>query len=139
MLLEAGDAYPLGEVLVWEPGHHYAQSFTLAQDPTYPSRLDVTFEVGKHAARAGIITRAHPKLGQITPGVPEDKSRILEVDATVSPPHGRVRHCTKTAEFTDFEPNAVEYKFYCPGIGVTRRRGVRGGTAQTALTRIVNR
>ena len=88
--------------------------------------------------------RAHPKLGQVTPqedapGVAEDKSRSLGVDATVSPPHGRVRHCTKTAEFTDFEPNAVEYKFYCPGIGVTRRRGVRGGTAQTALTRIVNR
>jgi hypothetical protein len=83
-----------------------------------------SFEVGKHAARAGIIMRAHPKLGQVTPqedapGVAEDKSRSLGVDATVSPPHGTVRHCTKTAEFTDLEPNAEEYKFYCPGIGVT--------------------
>src|SRR5215203_3431912 len=44
MLLEGGDAYRLGEVLVWEPGRHYAQTFTLAQDPAYPSRLDLTFE-----------------------------------------------------------------------------------------------
>jgi len=103
-----------------------------------------SFEVGKHGARAGIIMRAHPKLGQITPqedapGVAEDKSRILGVDATVTTPYGTVRHCTKTAEFTDLEPNAVEYKFYCPGIGVTRGRDVRGGTAQTELIRIVNR
>lgn len=45
--------------------------------------------------------RAHPKLGQITPqedarGVADDKARILGVDATVSPPYGTVRHCTKT-------------------------------------------
>ncbi|HET8970202.1 MAG TPA: glyoxalase superfamily protein, partial [Candidatus Nanopelagicales bacterium] len=32
MLLEGGGAYALGEVLVWEPGRRYSQSFTLAQD-----------------------------------------------------------------------------------------------------------
>jgi hypothetical protein len=57
----------------------------------------------------------------------------------VTAPYGTVRHCVKTAEFTDLEPDAVEYKFYCPGIGVMRGRDVRGGTARTALTRIVNR
>jgi hypothetical protein len=31
-------------VLVWERPSHYAQSFTLAQDPENPSRLDVRFE-----------------------------------------------------------------------------------------------
>jgi hypothetical protein len=103
-----------------------------------------SFEAGKHGAKAGIIMRAHPTFGQITPqedapGVAEDKSRIIGVDATVTAPYGTVRHCLKTAEFTDLEPDAVEYKFYCPGIGVTRGRDVRGGTAQTALTRIVNR
>jgi hypothetical protein len=103
-----------------------------------------SFEAGKHGAKAGIIMRAHPTLGQITPqedapGVAEDKSRIIGIDATVTAPYGTVQHCIKTAEFTDLEPDAVEYKFYCPGIGVTRGRDVRGGTAQTALTRIVNR
>jgi hypothetical protein len=42
--LSDGTAYQWGEVLVWEPPRHYAQAFTLAQDPEYPSRLDVWFE-----------------------------------------------------------------------------------------------
>ena len=76
MLLEAGDAYPLGEVLVWEPGHHYAQSFTLAQDPTYPSRLDVTFEVGKHVGG----TRVRFAHGGWTPANVAGRARFSEWD-----------------------------------------------------------
>ena len=76
MLLEAGDAYPLGEVLVWEPGHHYAQSFTLAQDPAYPSRLDVTFEVGKHLGG----TRVRFAHGGWTPANVEGRARFSEWD-----------------------------------------------------------
>jgi hypothetical protein len=103
-----------------------------------------SFEAGKHGARAGIIMRAHPKWGQITPqedapGVAEDKSRIIGVDVTVTVPYGTFLHCLKTAEFTDLEPDAVEYKLYCPGIGVTRGHDVRGGTAQTKLVRIEDR
>lgn len=40
----AGDEVTWGTVLVWEPGRRYAQTFTLAHDPTEPSRLDVTFD-----------------------------------------------------------------------------------------------
>ena len=103
-----------------------------------------SFEAGKHGARAGIIMRAHPKLFQITPqeeapGVAEDKARVLGLDVTLTVPYGTLRHCLKTAEFTDLEPDAVEHKFYCPGIGVTRERDVRGGTVETSLTRIVSR
>jgi hypothetical protein len=76
MLLEAGDAYPLGEVLVWEPGHHYAQSFTLAQDPAYPSRLDVTFEVGKHVGG----TRVRFAHGGWTPANVAGRARFSEWD-----------------------------------------------------------
>jgi catechol 2,3-dioxygenase-like lactoylglutathione lyase family enzyme len=76
MLLEAGDAYPLGEVLVWEPGHHYAQSFTLAQDPAYPSRLDVTFEVGKHLGG----TRVRFAHGGWTPANVAGRARFSEWD-----------------------------------------------------------
>jgi catechol 2,3-dioxygenase-like lactoylglutathione lyase family enzyme len=36
--------YPWGEVLVWDRPSHYAQAFTLAQDPEHPSRLDLWFE-----------------------------------------------------------------------------------------------
>jgi catechol 2,3-dioxygenase-like lactoylglutathione lyase family enzyme len=42
--LADGTAYVWGEVLVWDRPSHYAQSFTLAQDPEHPSRLDLWFE-----------------------------------------------------------------------------------------------
>jgi len=38
----AGDM-SIGAVLDWQPGRRYAQTFTLAQDPDHPTRLDVTF------------------------------------------------------------------------------------------------
>lgn len=76
MLLEAGGAYRLGEVLVWEPGRHYAQSFTLAQDPSYPSRLDVTFEEGKHVGG----TRVRFAHGGWTPANVAGRARFSEWD-----------------------------------------------------------
>jgi catechol 2,3-dioxygenase-like lactoylglutathione lyase family enzyme len=42
--LADGTAYVWGEVLVWDRPSHYAQAFTLAQDPEHPSRLDLWFE-----------------------------------------------------------------------------------------------
>jgi len=42
--LADGTAYVWGEVLVWDRPAHYAQAFTLAQDPDHPSRLDLWFE-----------------------------------------------------------------------------------------------
>jgi hypothetical protein len=87
---------------------------------------------------------AHPKRFEITPqedapGVAEDKARVIALDQTVTVPYGRLRHCIKTAEFTDLEPDALEYKLYCPGVGVARERDVRGGTAHDQLIEIVSR
>jgi uncharacterized glyoxalase superfamily protein PhnB len=76
MLPEGADAYRLGEVLVWEPGRHFAQSFTLAQDPAYPSRLDVTFEPAKHVGG----TRVRFAHGGWTPANVAGRSRFSEWD-----------------------------------------------------------
>ena len=43
MHLAGGAAYLWGTVTTWEPPRHYAQTFTLAQDPAHPSTLDVRF------------------------------------------------------------------------------------------------
>ena len=88
MLLEAGDAYPLGEVLVWEPGRHYAQSFTLAQDPAYPSRLDVTFEVGKHLGG----TRVRFAHGGWTPSNVDGRRAVQRVGPAARPVRGAGQH-----------------------------------------------
>jgi len=103
-----------------------------------------SFEAGKHGAKAGIIMWAHPVLHQITPqedapGVAEDKARVLGLDVTLTVPYGTFEHCLKQAEFTDLEPDAVEYKHYCPGVGVVRERDIRGGTVFTSLTAIRQR
>ena len=103
-----------------------------------------SFEAGQHGAKAGIIMRAHPVLYQITPqedapGVAEDKARVIGLDVTLKLPYGTLRHCLKQAEFTDLEPDAVEFKEYCPGIGVAHGRDIRGGTANTSLTAVEQR
>jgi catechol 2,3-dioxygenase-like lactoylglutathione lyase family enzyme len=41
--LADGTTYRWGEVVVWDRPGHYAQTFTLAQDPEHPSRLDLWF------------------------------------------------------------------------------------------------
>ena len=44
MSLEDGTTYPWGTVIAADQPSHYAQTFTLAQDPEHPSTLEVTFE-----------------------------------------------------------------------------------------------
>jgi catechol 2,3-dioxygenase-like lactoylglutathione lyase family enzyme len=52
MHLADGSAYLWGTVTAWDPPRHYAQTFTLAQDPEHPSTLDVRIEptssLGRH-------------------------------------------------------------------------------------------
>ena len=103
-----------------------------------------SFEAGKNGARAGIIMRAHPKVGLTTPqedapGVAEDRARVVDKNVTVTVPYGTLRHCVKTEEFTPLEPDVLENKWYCPGVGITRERDVRGGNVTTLLTTIVQR
>jgi hypothetical protein len=100
-----------------------------------------SFEAGKHGSKAGVIMRAHPKLGQVTPqefapGVAEDKARVVDLDATVTVPYRRFHHCLRSEEFTRLEPTVLENKFYCPGIGIVKERDVRGGSVNTGLTSV---
>jgi hypothetical protein len=103
-----------------------------------------SFEAGKNGASAGLIMPVHLKEGRVTPqefapGVAEDKARVVDLAATVTVPFGTFHHCLKTEEFTPLEPDVLENKFYCPGYGVVREHDVRGGTANTALAKVVQR
>jgi hypothetical protein len=102
-----------------------------------------SFEAGKEGAKAGIIMRAHPKVGQTTPqefapGVAEDKATVLDLNATITVPYGTFTHCLKQEEFTALEPEALENKYYCPGVGIVKELDVSGGTVNTGLTTIIN-
>jgi hypothetical protein len=100
-----------------------------------------SFEAGKNGAKAGIVMRARPKVGQTTrqedaPGVAEDKSTVVSLDETVATPYRTFHHCMKTKDFTPLEPGALEVKFYCRGVGFVRARDVSGGNARQALTSV---
>jgi hypothetical protein len=102
-----------------------------------------SFEAGKNGAKAGIIMRVHPKVGQVTPqefapGIAEDKARVLDLNASVTVPFGSLSHCLKQEEFTPLEPDALENKYYCPGIGIVQELDVSGGTVNTKLVRIID-
>ena len=102
-----------------------------------------SFEAGKNDAKAGIIMRVHPKVGQTTPqefapGVAEDKARVLDLNATITVPYGTFTHCLKQEEFTPLEPDALENKYYCPGVGIVKELDVKGGTVNTGLKTIIN-
>jgi hypothetical protein len=84
-----------------------------------------SFEAGKNGAKAGIIMRVHPKVGQTTPqefapGVAEDKARVLDLNATITVPYGTFTHCLKQEEFTPLEPDALENKYYCRASGSSK-------------------
>jgi hypothetical protein len=103
-----------------------------------------SFEAGKDGARAGIIMRSHRTVGQVTPqefapGVAEDKARIVSMRATVTVPFGTFHNCIKTEEFTPLEPDVLENKWYCAGLGIVRERDAKGGSVSTALTNVVQR
>jgi catechol 2,3-dioxygenase-like lactoylglutathione lyase family enzyme len=51
MRLADGSAYQWGTVTAWEPPRHYAQTFTLAQDPEHPSTLEVRIDASEAGCR----------------------------------------------------------------------------------------
>jgi catechol 2,3-dioxygenase-like lactoylglutathione lyase family enzyme len=72
MLLDDGSTYRWGTVTLVEEPYHYAQTFTLAQDPEHPSTLDVTVE------RRPDGCRVHFSHGGWTAGNLAGRSRFTE-------------------------------------------------------------
>jgi catechol 2,3-dioxygenase-like lactoylglutathione lyase family enzyme len=74
MHLDDGSTYQWGTVTVAEQPYHFAQTFTLAQDPEHPSSLDVTFE------RRPRGSRMHFEHGGWTAGNVAGRARFTEWD-----------------------------------------------------------
>ena len=99
-----------------------------------------SFEAGKNGARAGIIMRAHPKQGQITPqeyapGVAEDKG-AWSTRRHRHVPFGTFHHCIKPAEFTALEPDGVGEQVLLSGHRRHPGAGRAGGTVHTGLVAV---
>lgn len=100
-----------------------------------------SWKAGEDGAEAGIIMKAHPKVGETyneenAPGVAEDKARVLSLDAVAKVPAGTFRRCLQTENFTPLDPEFREHKFYARGVGLVLEVLVSGGEEQNKLVRI---
>jgi hypothetical protein len=75
--------------------------------------------------RPGMIMPGSPKVGmryyqELAPGVALDRARVISVSETISTRAGDFTDCLLTQESSEMEPGVVEYKTYCPGIGLVQ-------------------
>ena len=101
-----------------------------------------SWKAGRDGARAGIVMKAHPKVGDTyyqewAPGVAEDQATVLRLDATATVPYGSFQDLLKTRDFTALEPAQVEHKFYARGIGPVLEKLVKGGSERLELVTVV--
>ena len=81
-----------------------------------------SWEHGVDGAMAGIIMYANPRIGHIYrqeyyAGQAEDVGEVLATNETVQVPYGTLTGCVKTEDTTPLEPDVLEHKYFCPGIG----------------------
>ena len=84
--------------------------------------IDGTFMAGVNGDKPGIIMKAHPAVGdfyrqEFSLGNAEDNAETLSLTESVTVPFGTFDHCLKSEETTPLEPDALEDKFYAPGVG----------------------
>lgn len=78
---------------------------------------------GRNGARPGIFIPGTFLLGsryfqEVAPGIALDRVEHLAMGLQIMTPAGSFDGCVQTRETTPFEPNAVGFKKYCPGVGL---------------------
>jgi len=84
--------------------------------------IEGSFLSGLNHDKAGIIMKAHPAPGdfyrqEFSLGNAEDFAETLNLNSRVVVPYGRFNNCLKSQETTPLEPDALENKYYAPGVG----------------------
>ncbi|MDZ4710053.1 MAG: hypothetical protein SH818_16755 [Saprospiraceae bacterium] len=85
-----------------------------------------SWEAGLDGAKAGIIMLYNPQPGikyrqEYYFNEAEDEAEVLSInESIVSPLFNSLSNCIKTKEYTELEPDALEHKFYAPGIGLVK-------------------
>ena len=88
--------------------------------------VEGSWTAGVDGAKPGIGMKAYPAVGDVyrqeyLPGVAEDMGEVLSVTESVTLTNfGTLTNCVKTKDTSPLEPDVVEHKFYCPGIGLVR-------------------
>jgi hypothetical protein len=84
--------------------------------------IEGSFLSGTNNDKPGIIMKAHPGPGdfyrqEFSLGNAEDYAATLNLTSRVVVPYGHFNNCLKSQETTPLEPDALEDKYYAPGVG----------------------
>jgi len=95
--------------------------------------LDGSWTAGIDGAKPGIIMKAAPRVGELyrqefAIGEAEDVARVLSLSQSVTVPYGAYSNCLQTQDFAPLDPDAIEHKFYAPGVGQVLTVHVDTGT-----------
>ena len=104
-------------------------------------RSDGSWEAGVNGAKAGIVMRASPRVGEVYrqeyyKGHAEDMAKVLSRNKHVSVSYGSFEHALQTGEWTPLERGVLEHKYYVKGIGNVRTFMVKGGAEEEHLVSI---
>jgi hypothetical protein len=86
--------------------------------------IDGSFIASVNKAKPGIIMKAKPAFGdfyrqEFDLANAEDFGDVTGLNEAVNVPYGSFNNCLKTTETTPLEPDLLEDKYYCPGVGNT--------------------
>ena len=92
-----------------------------------------SWEAGVDGAQPGTIMPANPQTGmkyreEYYFNHAEDLAEIAATGQTVTIPLGTYTNCIKTKNWTELEPDAIENKYYAPGIGLVKEENVTDNT-----------
>ena len=86
--------------------------------------IEGSWKALRDLAEPGILMKAVPQVGdvyrqELALGDAEDAAEVLSVTASATAPAASCANdCVKTRDFSPLEPDALERKFYAPGIGL---------------------
>lgn len=79
----------------------------------------------EHGNRPGLIVPGTPLVGmkyyqELAPGLAMDRAKVISISESVSTTAGDFSDCLLTQESSGIEAGVIEYKTYCPGVGLVQ-------------------
>jgi hypothetical protein len=97
-----------------------------------------TWIAGEGDNQAGEFMPAEPRVGdrfaqEQAPGVAQDISTVVAIDLTLETAVGTLSGCIKTQDLNPLD-QALEYKYYCPGVSLVREENANGSLDLVSVT-----
>jgi hypothetical protein len=91
-----------------------------------------SWEAGVGGAQPGLVMLASPRLADVYRqeylcGEAEDAAEVVALGEDVTVPFGPLTGCLRTRDYTPLDLGSNEYKWYCPGIGMTAEVNIWNG------------